>query len=120
MRDGAHAALIKGGHGTGKVVTDLLATQSGFEVFEHERLDTKNTHGTGCTLASALAGQLANAIANAGVAANSEDAPLDSKGHPDDAVLKTACEAALAYVHRAITNAPNIGGGNGPLGHGVT
>lgn len=120
MRDGAHAALIKGGHGTGKVVTDLLATQSGFEVFEHERLDTKNTHGTGCTLASALAGQLANVIANAGVAANSEDAPLDSKGRPDDAVLKTACEAALAYVHRAITNAPNIGGGNGPLGHGVT
>jgi hypothetical protein len=62
---------------------------------------------------------LANGIANAGVTANSEDAPPDSKGRPDDAVLKTACEAALAYVHRAITNAPNIGGGNGPLGHGV-
>jgi hydroxymethylpyrimidine/phosphomethylpyrimidine kinase len=115
MRDGAHAALIKGGHGTGKVVTDLLATQLGFEVFEHERLNTKNTHGTGCTLASALAGKLANAV----VAANSEDTPLDSKGRPDDAVLKTACEAALTYVRRAITNAPNIGGGNGPLGHGV-
>jgi hydroxymethylpyrimidine/phosphomethylpyrimidine kinase len=115
MRDGAHATLIKGGHGTGKVVTDLLAMQSGFEVFEQARIDTKNTHGTGCTLASALAGQLANAV----VAANIEDAPLDSKGRPDDAVLKTACEAALTYVHRAITNAPNIGGGNGPLGHGV-
>ncbi|NCF79504.1 MAG: bifunctional hydroxymethylpyrimidine kinase/phosphomethylpyrimidine kinase [Alphaproteobacteria bacterium] len=113
MRDGAHAALIKGGHGTDKVVTDLLATQSGFEVFEHERLNTKNMHGTGCTLASALAGQLANA----GVAANSEDAPLDSKGRPDDAVLKTACEAALTYVHRAIKSAPDIGGGNGPLNH---
>lgn len=113
MRDGAHAALIKGGHGTDKVVTDLLATQSGFEVFEHERLNTKNTHGTGCTLASALAGQLANA----GVAANSEDEPLDSKGRPDDAVLKTACEAALTYVYRAIKSAPDIGGGNGPLNH---
>lgn len=113
MRDGAHAALIKGGHGTDKVVTDLLATQSGFEVFEHDRLNTKNTHGTGCTLASALAGQLANA----GVAANSEDEPLDSKGRPDDAVLKTACEAALTYVYRAIKSAPDIGGGNGPLNH---
>ena len=66
MNGGAHAALIKGGHGTDRTVTDLLALQSGFEVFEHERLDSKNTHGTGCTLASALAGQLANTMAHDG------------------------------------------------------
>ena len=112
MEGGAHAALIKGGHGSDRVVTDLLATQSGFEIFEHERLDTKNTHGTGCTLASALSGQLAN-IVLAGA-----DATLDDKGRPTDSALTTACETALAYVHQAIKSAPdNIGQGNGPLGH---
>jgi hydroxymethylpyrimidine/phosphomethylpyrimidine kinase len=119
MSGGCHAALIKGGHmssgGNGTAVTDLLALQSGFEVFEHARIQTTSTHGTGCTLASALAGQIANAII--------ADAPLDNAGQPDDATLKSATEAALAYVHRAITAAPDIGstssGGHGPLEHGV-
>lgn len=104
MNGGAHAALIKGGHGSGNVVTDLLALQSGFDVFEHERLETRNTHGTGCTLASAIAGQLAAQIAG----------DTSSDGAPD---LRAATEHALAYVHTAIKNAPNIGRGNGPLGH---
>ena len=111
MEGGAHAALIKGGHGGDKVVTDLLALQSGFEIFEHERLDTKNTHGTGCTLASALSGQIAKAMV--------ADAPRDAAGRPDDATLRQATETALDYVHQAIKSAPDIGGGNGPLGHGV-
>ena len=112
MEGGAHAALIKGGHGSGSVVTDLLALQSGFEVFEHERLETPNTHGTGCTLASALSGQLANVMLAAA------DTMLDDKGRPTDSALTTACETALTYVHQAIKTAPdNIGGGNGPLGH---
>ena len=120
MGGGAHAALIKGGHmsssgGREAVVTDLLALQSGMHVFEHERLDTKNTHGTGCTLASALSGQLANVVLAAA------DNTLDDKGRPNDAALTTACEAALTYVHAAIKSAPdNIGEGNGPLNHGVT
>jgi hydroxymethylpyrimidine/phosphomethylpyrimidine kinase len=109
MSAGCHAALIKGGHAKDKSVTDLLALQSGVEVFEHARIDTTNTHGTGCTLASAIAGQMANAIA--------ADAPRDSRGRPDDATLKTATETALDYVHRAIITAPHIGQGNGPLGH---
>ncbi len=104
MNGGAHAALIKGGHGSGNVVTDLLALQSGFDVFEHERLETRNTHGTGCTLASAIAGQLAAQIAG----------DTFSDRTPD---LRAATEHALAYVHTAIKNAPNIGRGNGPLGH---
>ena len=102
MTAGAHAALIKGGHGTGRLVCDLLALQSGFEMFEHERIDTRNTHGTGCTLASAIAGQLAGQI--------SRDTPPD---------LKAATERALIYVHRAIKAAPDLGQGNGPLGHRV-
>lgn len=111
MSQGAHAALIKGGHmsstgGTSNAITDLLALQSGFEIFEHARLDTKNTHGTGCTLASALAGQIANNLA-----------ADDAETSPSDVMLKTAAEHALAYVHRAIKAAPDIGQGNGPLGH---
>ena len=71
-------------------------------MFEHERIDTRNTHGTGCTLASAIAGQLAGQI--------SRDTPPD---------LKAATERALIYVHRAIKAAPDLGQGNGPLGHHV-
>ena len=113
MEGGAHAALIKGGHGRESVVTDLLALQSGMHVFEHERLETTNTHGTGCTLASALSGQLANIML-----AGAENSWLDDKGRPTDASLTTACETALAYVHQAIKSAPdNIGEGNGPLAH---
>ena len=109
MEAGAHAALIKGGHGGDRVVTDLLALQSGMHVFEHERLATTNTHGTGCTLASALSGQIAKAMV--------ADAPRDSAGRPDDATLRQASETALDYVHQAIKSAPDIGQGNGPLGH---
>jgi hydroxymethylpyrimidine/phosphomethylpyrimidine kinase len=102
MDDGAHAALIKGGHGSDRVVTDLLALQAGFEVFEHARLETTNTHGTGCTLASALAGQLAGQFA--------------AQTTPD---IKAATEKALAYVHAAIKAAPDLGAGHGPVWHGV-
>jgi len=91
--------------------------QSGFEVFEHERLATTNTHGTGCTLASALAGQLAGYLADYLADAPNAAAGLDDKGRPSDATLTTATQTALAYVHQAIKSAPNIGGGNGPLGH---
>ena len=109
MEAGAHAALIKGGHGNDRVVTDLLALQSGMHMFEHERLATTNTHGTGCTLASALSGQIAKAMI--------ADAPRDSQDRPDDATLCQATETALDYVHQAIKSAPDIGEGNGPLNH---
>jgi len=79
-------------------------------MFEHERLATTNTHGTGCTLASALSGQIAKAMI--------ADAPRDSQDRPDDATLRQATETALDYVHQAIKSAPDIGGGNGPLNHG--
>lgn len=116
MSAGCHAALIKGGHGAERVVTDLLALQSGFEVFEHERLNTTSTHGTGCTLASALSGQIAKAMVSP---SDYKSDALDSAGRPDDATLRQATETALAYVHRAIKSAPDIGKGNGPLNHGI-
>lgn len=96
MTDGARAALIKGGHGNDAVVTDLLAEQSGFTVFENPRIDTKNTHGTGCTLASSIAAGLGQGLA-----------------------LAAAIERGLVYVRRAIETAnASLGTGhNKPLNH---
>ncbi|PWS36720.1 bifunctional hydroxymethylpyrimidine kinase/phosphomethylpyrimidine kinase [Falsiroseomonas bella] len=94
---GVRAVLLKGGHGSGAVLTDLLATQDGTEVFESARLETRHTHGTGCTLASALACGLAQGMA-----------------------LRDAVIRARAYVRAAMLAAPGFGAGHGPLGHGVT
>jgi hydroxymethylpyrimidine/phosphomethylpyrimidine kinase len=94
---GVRAVLLKGGHGTGDILTDLLATQDGTEVFESTRLATRHTHGTGCTLASALACGLAQGMA-----------------------LRDAVVRARAYVRAAMLAAPGFGAGHGPLGHGVT
>jgi len=94
---GAGAVLLKDGHGTGATVRDRLLTPSGETVFEHERLDTRHTHGTGCTLAAAAATGLAQG--------------LD---------LVSAVRRAGDFVHRAIRTAPGLGRGRGPLNHGIT
>ncbi|MDP9096999.1 MAG: bifunctional hydroxymethylpyrimidine kinase/phosphomethylpyrimidine kinase [Pseudomonadota bacterium] len=94
LRSGPAAVLLKGGHGTGPLVRDVLAHAGGVEEFTSERLETRHTHGTGCTLASAIAAGLA------------QDRPLV------DAVRR-----ALHYVHAAIRTAPGFGGGHGPLNH---
>ena len=59
---GARGVLVKGGHLPGETVTDLLASAAGTEVFENPRIDTPHTHGTGCTLASAIATGLAQGL----------------------------------------------------------
>ena len=91
---GAKAALVKGGHVAGPWVHDVLATPTGQRVFSSQRIDTTATHGTGCTLASAIA---------AGVA---QGMPLDA-----------AVEWARLYLLQAIAAAPGFGKGHGPLGH---
>lgn len=93
---GARAVLVKGGHLEDVKVTDMLVTQGKTLEITHDRINTKNTHGTGCTLASAIASNLA-------------------KG----ADLAEAVTKATDYVHRAIASAPKIGGGHGPLNHMV-
>ena len=93
---GLPAVLLKGGHLPGAAVLDILAMREGVEVIESPRIDTRHTHGTGCTLASAI---------SAGLAA----------GLP----LRDAVRRAGAYVHAAILAAPGLGGGHGPLGHGT-
>jgi hydroxymethylpyrimidine/phosphomethylpyrimidine kinase len=94
---GPKAVLLKGGHGTGAVLTDILATRAGMDAFESPRIETRHTHGTGCTLASALACGLAQGMA-----------------------LREAVIRARAYVRAAMLAAPGFGQGHGPLGHGVT
>lgn len=92
---GAGAALIKGGHLSGDAVEDALVSKSGSRIFSNPRLQTMSTHGTGCTLASAIATGLA-------------------QGLP----MQTAVKRAIDYVHKAIKTAPGYGGGHGPLNHG--
>lgn len=94
---GAPAVLLKGGHLEGDTVVDLLATEAGIEEFAAPRIATRHTHGTGCTLASAIAAGLA-------------------QGMP----LKDAVARARRYVHAAIATAPGFGAGHGPINHAVT
>jgi hydroxymethylpyrimidine kinase/phosphomethylpyrimidine kinase len=91
---GARAALVKGGHLDGDVLTDLLYDGREVRRYRRARLATGNTHGTGCTLSAAIA---------AGLAQGSE--------------LARAVEDALDFVHRAIAGAPGLGRGHGPLNH---
>ena len=92
---GAAAVLMKGGHIPGDRVVDLLITPEGETAFEGARIDTRHTHGTGCTRASAVAAGLA-------------------RGLP----LVSAVADAHAYVGEAIRRAPGFGAGHGPLDHG--
>ncbi|MBR0673399.1 bifunctional hydroxymethylpyrimidine kinase/phosphomethylpyrimidine kinase [Neoroseomonas soli] len=94
---GVPAVLLKGGHLEGDVVTDLLVTTEGAEEFVSPRIATRHTHGTGCTLASAIAVGLAQGMS-----------------------LRDAVVRARAYVRAAIASAPGYGAGHGPLDHAVT
>jgi len=91
---GAQAALIKGGHGTGDVLTDYLVTSNAVEAISLPRLQTKNTHGTGCTMASAIATGIAQGMD-----------------------LSAAVNRARNYLQNAILTAPSFGQGHGPVNH---
>jgi hydroxymethylpyrimidine/phosphomethylpyrimidine kinase len=96
MALGAKAVLLKGGHGSGPEANDFLLTDEGGRWFSAPRHETDNTHGTGCTLSSAIAAGLA-------------------RGQP----LEEAVGAAKAYVSAAIAAADDleIGAGHGPVHH---
>ncbi len=91
---GCSAALLKGGHMAGRTLYDVLATAGGLRVWESARIDSRHTHGTGCTLASAIAAGLAQGLG-----------------------VEAAVERAREYVRRAILSAPGLGRGHGPLDH---
>jgi hydroxymethylpyrimidine/phosphomethylpyrimidine kinase len=94
---GCTAVLIKGGHLDGDTVVDVLATEDEVLQFENPRIDTPHLHGTGCTLASAIATGLAQGLA-----------------------LHKAFRRARAYLQEAIRSAPGLGHGSGPVNHGHT
>jgi hydroxymethylpyrimidine/phosphomethylpyrimidine kinase len=91
---GCRAVLLKGGHLAGDTVYDVLATGTGPRVWSSPRIDSRHTHGTGCTLASAIAAGLAQGL-----------------------LVEAAVERARDYVRRAIASAPGFGRGHGPLDH---
>lgn len=98
LKLGARAALIKGGHVPGERIMDVLMTADAAPiVLEHPRIATRATHGTGCTLASAIAVSLA-------------------QGLP----LEPALRRAARYLHEAMLRAPGFGAGHAPLHHGWT
>jgi len=94
-RLGPRVVLVKGGHADGPESTDVAVTEAGSVEIRGPRLPGRHTHGTGCTLSSAIAANLAN-------------------GMDDEAAIRAARE----YLEGAIRHAPEIGGGHGPLNHG--
>lgn len=94
---GAKAVLLKGGHLEGGHIVDMLITDNGVQKFEGRRVETSSTHGTGCTLASAVAVSLAQELP-----------------------LAKSVSRARDYVVTAIESAPEFGNGHGPLNHGHT
>ena len=91
---GASAVIVKGGHGAGDPIVDLLFADGKFVEFRTARIDTRQTHGTGCTFASAVAAHLALGCS-----------------------LPEATEYAQRYVAGAIRNGLPLGRGHGPLDH---
>jgi len=91
---GVKNVLIKGGHLKSKKVQDIFVNKSEIKIFNNKRYKTKNTHGTGCTLSSAITTFL-------------------SCGKP----IKKSCELGIKYVNFAIKTNPKYGKGHGPINH---
>jgi len=91
---GANNVLIKGGHLRSKIVQDIFVSKSDIKIFNSKRYNTINTHGTGCTLSSAITTFL-------------------SCGKP----IKKSCELGIKYVNSGIRTNPKYGKGHGPINH---
>ena len=93
---GAGAVLLKGGHAAGEELVDVLLTRDRPEpyLFRHRRIDTPNTHGTGCALSAALAARLAQGVP-----------------------LAMAVDGAISWLQQAIAHAWPLGSGHGPVHH---
>ena len=94
LKLGAKNVLIKGGHLKSKILHDIFLDENNIYIFKNKKIKTKHTHGTGCTLSSAIA-------------------TYYSCGKS----LKKSCEKAIKYVNQAITYAPKYGKGHGPINH---
>ena len=94
LKLGSKNVLIKGGHLKSKKMIDIFINKKEICVFNNKKINSKNTHGTGCTLSSAIAAYF-------------------SCGK----TLKKSCEKAIKYVNHAIGSQPNYGKGFGPINH---
>ena len=94
LKLGAKNVLIKGGHRNAKHMEDILLNKKEIKIFKNKKIKTKNTHGTGCTLSSAITTFL-------------------SCGKP----LKKSCDLGIKYVNQSIKFNPNYGKGHGPINH---
>jgi hydroxymethylpyrimidine/phosphomethylpyrimidine kinase len=90
------ALLVKGGHRDGDIVEDRLITDAGETLWTNPRIETRHSHGTGCTLASGIATGLAAGLS-----------------------LADAVDQAIAFVRAALAAAPGLGEGHGPMGHAL-
>ncbi len=91
---GAKNVLLKGGHSESKILSDVFLNKRDLKIFKTKKIKTKNTHGTGCTLSSAITTFL-------------------SCGKP---IIKS-CELGIKYVNHAIGSSPKYGRGHGPINH---
>jgi hydroxymethylpyrimidine/phosphomethylpyrimidine kinase len=95
-QQGARSVLVKGGHGEGESCNDCLLHEGKFFWYSNPKIDTLNTHGTGCTLSSAIASGLAKGL-----------------------LMNEAVASAIAYTREALLAGASwrLGNGNGPLEH---
>ena len=91
---GVKNILLKGGHKKSKFVEDIYIGEEGIKIFKNKKIRTKNLHGTGCSLSSAITTYF-------------------SCGK----TLKKSCELAINYVNNSIKSSPKYGKGNGPINH---
>ena len=91
---GAKNVLLKGGHLKKNYINDIFINKKQIKIFKNKKIKTKNSHGTGCSLSSAIA-------------------TYYSCGK----TLNKSCELAINYVNHAIRTGPNLGKGNGPINH---
>ena len=94
LKLGAKNVLVKGGHRKTKYMEDVFLNKKEIKIFKNKKIKTRNTHGTGCTLSSAITTFL-------------------SCGKP----LKKSCELGIKYVNHAIGSNLNYGKGHGPINH---
>ena len=91
---GVKNILIKGGHRKSKVMQDVFLNKKEMKIFRNKKIETKNTHGTGCTLSSAIATFLACGKS-----------------------INKSCELGIKYVNQSIRSNLNYGKGHGPINH---
>ena len=94
LKFGPKFVLIKGGHTNKSFIEDVLISKKNIKIFKNKKIKTKNTHGTGCTLSSAIASFI-------------------SKNYG----MNESCRRSIQYVHKAILLNPKFGRGHGPINH---